>query len=50
MDEETIEKSPVRKWTQMTHEEQRQELTTIRQSRYFSLLPRRLQNMIKQII
>lgn len=50
MESELIEKSPVRKWHQMTLDEQRQELSALRQSHYFRLLPRNIQNMIKQLI
>lgn len=50
MEDELLEKSTLRKWQQMSQEEQRQELITIRQSRYFKLLPKRLQRKIDQII
>jgi hypothetical protein len=49
-DEELVEISPARKWKHMTSEEQRLELTTIRQSRYLRMLPRKLQRKIDQII
>ena len=50
MEDELVEKSPLRKWPQMTSEEQRQELISIRQSRYFKLLPWKLQRKIDQSI
>lgn len=50
MDKEIVEKSPLRKWQQMTSEEHRQELITIRYSRYFRLLSGKLQRKIDQII
>jgi len=49
MEEELIEKLPLRKWQQMSPAEQRQEITALQQSRSFRLLSKNLQRMINQI-
>jgi hypothetical protein len=49
MDQEVFEKHPRRKWQEMSTDEQRQEVLTLRQSRYYSLLPRKLQRILNKI-
>ena len=49
MEEELIEKLPLRKWKQMSPEEQQQEISVFQQSRSFRLLSKNLQRMINQI-
>ena len=49
MEEELIEKLPLRKWRQMSPAEQRQEISAFQQSRSFRLMSENLQRMINQI-
>lgn len=49
MDPELFEKTPVRKWSQLTNDEQKRELEVLRQSRYFRNLPSRIRSIINII-
>ena len=49
MEEELIEKLPLRKWKQMSPAEQRQEISALKQSRSFGMLSKNLQRMINEI-
>lgn len=50
MDPELFEKTPFRKWNQLTANEQREALAELRHSHYFRHLPKKLQAMISDFI